>query len=144
MTRSSVAVSYSRDTARTAACRVQLKLGALAYADGRHGVDASAEFSGAALVHVCELAARYYASLTGSDAVLRLPSLIRPEVAGELARLRLACLSYAGGRHGADACIELSRDALGVLCGAAIALCQASLGVDPERRTVVDPALQLE
>jgi len=143
MARSQVAVSFSRDSARTAHARVQLKLGALAYADGRHGADASPEFSAAAVASTCALAARYYASLTGGDAILRQP-LIRPELAGEIARLRLSCLSYAAARHGTDSCIELARDALGGLCAAAIALCQAALGDDPQKSRVVDPTLQLE
>ena len=135
-------VSFSSDSAQTARCRVNLKLGAIAYADARHGTSPDRDLTGPALSHLCELAALYYASLTGSGDVLRRsPSSLG--ASEQLVRLCLASISYACARHGADACVELSRDALGNLCGAAIAYCEMLVGADPAAPRVVDRGLQL-
>lgn len=138
-------VSFSQDNARTARARVNLKLGALAFADARHGRDPQLEE--AALIHLRGLAAVYYAQLTGSDEILRCPAARAPiagGAAGYLIRLQIEALAYACGRHGSDACVELARDALGNLCAAAIALCEALLGADPASPRAVDRALQLD
>ena len=142
MANTRVAVSFSQDHQRSADARVRFKIGAMAYADAMHLGDP--ELAGAGLVQLCELAVRYYASLTGSGAIGRC-ALAAPEVVQQLNRLRLAALGYANARHGSDSCIELARDALGALCVAAIAYCEAILGAEPSRPGgVVDRTLHLD
>lgn len=139
MANARVVVSYHQDTQRSAHARVHLKIGAMAYADAIHLSDP--ELAGASLVQLCELAARYYAILTNSDAIGRVP-IASERAVGQLIRLRLAAIGYANARHGSDACVELARDALGLLCSAAIAYCAALLEVEPSG--VVDRALGLD
>lgn len=137
-----VAVSYTQDSQRSADARVRFKLAAIAYADAAHLGDA--DLAGAGLVAMCEGALRWYWSFTGRQPASGAPLASR-DSAGEVVRLRLAALGYANARHGSDACIELSRDALCALCEAAVAYCQAVLGVPPqESGEVADRVLRLD
>jgi hypothetical protein len=128
---SRVVVSFSQDSQRSADARVRMKIAAVAYADASHLGDP--ELAGAGLAAMCEAAMRWYWSFAGSSQIgIGSRPLASPESARELNRLRLAALGYACSRHGSDACIELSRDALHALCDAAIAYCQAVLsGAEP-------------
>lgn len=131
-----------RDSPAAAAARVRLKLAALAYAGIRAGLDASPDLVVASLAQACACAISYYQTLGGR--VERPASLApTPEAAAQLAQLQVACVAYASARHGADACVEFARDALHILCGAAITYCQALPGVDGEAR-VVDATLALD
>jgi hypothetical protein len=121
---SRVSVSFTQDNQRSADARVRMKIAAVAYADAAHLGDP--ELAGAGLAAMCESAIRWYWSFAGTSQIGNRP-MASPESARELNRLRLAALGYACSRHGSDACIELSRDALGALCDAAVAYCQAVL-----------------
>lgn len=132
----------SSDSGRVAHERVRVKLGALAYADSRHGADASADLAQASLVTLCEAAGGYYESLTGVS--IRGKPIVSEQSAQALARLRVSALSYAGTRHGADACIEFTRDALRGMCGAAIAYAEAVAGGDARPGETVDRTLYLD
>ena len=134
--------SILRDSAAAAQARVRLKLSALAYAGIRCGPDASPDLVGASLAQIAGCAVAYYQALGGQ---LVLPDSIMPtpEAGQRLAQLQLAAVAYSCSRHGADACVEFSRDALHVYCNAAIAYCQALPGADTEAR-IVDAGLTLE
>lgn len=123
------------DNPRAAECRVALKLSAIAYAQARVGSDAD-RISGVAIGWLGHCALRYCEAL--SDEVPGSRSIGEPTdaVVAVLSRLSAVALAYAGSRMGADACVELSRDALALLCSAAIDLgrCVEVSGAEPTER----------
>ncbi len=121
--RTTVTLSCSPDSAAAGNLRFALKLAALAYFEVRVGVDADVSSANLALSELCAVSVRYFACLTGQQVEIVAP---RDQVGvAALGRLRLAAVAYASTRHGADACAELSRSALGYLCDAAIGICEA-------------------
>lgn len=125
------------DSMGAAHSRVQLKLSALAYAGVRCGADASPDLVGQALAFLCGAAIAYVRALGGA---IPTPDSLAPttEAGVRLGNLQLASVAYASARHGADACIEFSRDALAFLCGAAVAYCEALPGMSRSGRRVDD------
>lgn len=130
------------DSPAAARTRVMLKLAALGYHGIRCGADATPALVGASLVHLAGCAVGYYHALGGS---LPRPESIAPTPEAEqcLAQLQISASAYSCARHGSDACIEFSRDALGALCMAAIAYCQSLPGADTDAR-IVDSGLALD
>jgi hypothetical protein len=120
--RTTVTLSCTSDSAAAGELRFALKLAALAYFEVRVGADATIDGANLALADLCAVAIRYFACLTGQHVEIAAP---RGEAGiAALSRLRSAAVAYASSRHGADACAELSRAALGNLCAAAIGLCE--------------------
>lgn len=134
------------DSAAQAHARVYLKLSALAYAAAGHrSTSPDPRLAAASAATLCRTAALYYEALAGrrlpreddgGDSDARLSS-------GRL-QLLLAALAYDGSRHGADACVEFTRIAIGNLCMAAIRYCEVLDGEDPKRPPVVDRMLELD
>lgn len=124
------------DSQRAGDARVALKLSAIAYADARFGSDAG-DVATVAAGWLGYQALRYCEAL--SDAAPGSLSLGEPSEAGvaSLLRLRAVALAYAGARRGADGCAELCRDALAMLCSAAVDLgSQASQAAPGDRDPV--------
>jgi hypothetical protein len=96
--------------------RQHLKLAAIAYANARHGVDASAELSRAALAFLCQKAVEVVDALSGSAPRGRRIDLQH----GGHETLQLAAIAYASARHGIDADVGVVREGLALLCQASI------------------------
>lgn len=119
------------DSQRAAECRVSLKLSAIAYAQSRVGLDAE-RISGTAAGWLGHCALRYCEALDDEPAGSRSIGDPTDGVVAALSRLSAVALAYAGSRMGADACPELSRDALALLCSAAVDLGRHAIGRDDE------------
>ena len=109
------------DSPRAAECRVSLKLSAIAYAQARIGSDVD-RISGTAAGWLGHCALRYCEALDDEAPGTRSLGDPTDGVVAALSRLSVVALGYAGSRIGADACSELSRDALALLCSAAVDL----------------------
>jgi hypothetical protein len=96
--------------------RQHLKLAAIGYANARHGLDASAELSHAALMFLCQKASEFVETLPGASPKNR---RIDPQH-GDHEMLQLAAIAYASARHGIDADVGVAREGLALLCQAAI------------------------
>ena len=139
-----------------AAARVHLKLAALAWANVCLGVSMPPSVTMAAVASLCRAAAAYYGALIGrsfdpEDDTLRFGDLPPPgaspaEVRVVMARAEflLGAVGYVSSRHGADACIEFTRAAIGGLCNAAIGYCEALVGVPTGETKVVDRTMHLD
>lgn len=111
----------------------------------------------AGIAGLCGAAGVYYGALTGhafehEDRALGSFGEISTADAGPgearvaMARsqLVLGAVSYVSSRHGADACIEFTRAAIGVLCSSAIRYCEALAGRPPGESRVEDRTLHLD
>lgn len=96
--------------------RQHLKLAAIAYANARHGVDASVELARAALAFLCQKAVEFVDALSGSAPRGRRIDLQH----GDHETLQLAAIAYASARHGIDADVGVAREGLALLCQSAI------------------------
>lgn len=110
--------------------RQHLKLAAIAYANARHGLDASAELAHAALVFLCQKAAEFVETLPGSSPRNRRIDSTR----GDHETLQLAAIAYACARHGIDADVGVAREGLALLCQAAIRYVESLPAEEAPRR----------
>jgi hypothetical protein len=141
----------------TAHARVNLKLAALACVNACLGPAAPPSMVLAGVAALCGAAQIYYGALTGQaleheDATLAsfgsLPSSDadprEARVAMARSQLVLGAVSYVSSRHGADACIEFTRAAIGTLCTSAIRYCEALAGQPAGESRVVDRTMHLD
>lgn len=148
-TSSSARRGVRQDSHAAAAGRVSLKLASLGYSSVRLGADASPELVTTGLVRLCTAALHYYSAL-GGRVSFPVPAsrLADPTAVEQINYLRLAAMSYAAARHGADACVDFARAALAELSVAAIGYCQAILRSDDSDGdpppSVVDATLCLD
>jgi hypothetical protein len=112
--------------------RQHLKLAAIGYASARHGLDASAELSRAALGFLCQKAAEFVATLPGSAPNDRPVDLQH----GDHETLQLAAIAYASARHGIDADVGMTREGLALLCQAAIHYVESLPKEEPLKRSI--------
>ena len=119
-----------------AQARVHLKLAASAYHEAGHRQDSGDRIVGMALGNLVNCALAYYVKLNRLhqeqfremiEAVARASS--GSHIDHAVARLQVQALACASTRHGIDACAELTRSAVGVLCQAAVNLAQVALGI---------------
>lgn len=129
----------------SAAARVSLKLAALAYTNLCMGVG-SGPGGGAtpdlavASAGLCHAALRYFVALTGGHLAVEVTEDGSARSAQARAMMQVAAIAYASTRHGADACIEFTRAAIGELCQAAARYGALLTG----SREVVDRDLHLD
>jgi hypothetical protein len=115
--------------------RVRLKLGAIAYASARHGIDAEVGFTRAALAILQQASLEYYKGLTGTDLKGLRPS-------GDAYSLRAAAVAYVNSRHGVDGEAGLARAGMALLAAAAIDYCETLTGNPrPAKDRPIDPQL---
>jgi hypothetical protein len=118
--------------------RQHLKLAAIGYANARHGIDASAELSRAALVFLCQKAVEFVETLSGSSLKKHRIDLSH----GDHETLQLAAIAYASARHGIDADVGLVREGLALLCQSSINYVE-SLPKEEASRRSAQPHLHL-
>lgn len=118
--------------------RQHLKLAAIGYANARHGLDASAELSRAALAFLCQKAVEFVETLPGSSLKNRRIDLAH----GDHETLQLAAIAYASARHGIDADVGMSREGLALLCQASIHYVESIPKEEAPRRSA-QPHLQI-
>jgi hypothetical protein len=118
--------------------RLKLKLGAVAYACTRHGIDADQHLARAGRADLIEAAFDYVEAVTGAPSNRR---RIDPDDL-RAARLQSAAIAYATIRHGVDGEQGLIRAGMALLCARAISYVELVTGADPSRRPV-DPDLHI-
>lgn len=140
----------------SARARVHLKLAALSWANACLGSAAPPMMAMAGVGWLCDAARAYYEALTGRSFTPRddmrwLGDLPPPDaptdevrIATTRAQLALGAVSYVASRHGADACIEFTRAAIGTLCDAAIRYCEALSDAPEGEPRVVDRTMHLD
>lgn len=110
--------------------RQRLKLAAIGYVHGRHGVDADEALARAGLAHLCKTAIEYAeAAIPGSTKNRRM------DRAGNSDMLRLAAIAYTNARHGMDAERGIINEGLAILCQAAIEYVESLSREDTSKRT---------
>jgi hypothetical protein len=135
-----VRVSGNGDSHAGGRARLRLKLGAIAYVNARHGLDADAALSSDALSLLCSAAFEYYEVVTGADPRKR---PIDPHLQRDSGKLKVAAIAYVNSRHGIDADVGLARAGLALLCHAAIEVYEALMAAPPRKRAA-DPYFQLD
>ena len=118
--------------------RQRLKIAGLGYAHSRHGLDADlAHLRGTVLV-LRQAAFDFAAALPSSH----LRGCRFDPSQGDSTMLENAAVAYAAARHGVDADVGMAREAMAMLCQAAVDYAESILRDDPPRRSA-DPQRQI-